>query len=1077
MDLDTKLKRLNPAQLEAVNTIDGPVLVLAGPGSGKTELLSVRVANILKRTDAAAGNILCLTFTEAAAATMRQRLVDLIGEPAYRVGGYTFHGFGNLVRERHFEYFSEHAGFEPVDEVMQRQTLNEILEELPRRHPLGVKRANKGFVYLGELIKNIEALKKATITPDVFNNILKENSKSYAKINDILTQYFGERLTKKRLPVMAGAVEDLEKVGSSLAKALASYLREALTAAETLATTEPVAKFRTRFVQKSETGQYVLKESADREKLEGLAQIYGQYTKTLTSAGYYDYNDMIMDLVRALKSQPGLRAELEEQYQYILVDEFQDTNDAQFQILQLLTSSHVHEGRPNIMVVGDDDQAIYKFQGADNSNIQRFLKLYKNPKVVALNKNYRSTQGILNLATLLIDQSELRQSAGFKKALEAAKASHPAEEIALPVFRTPAHERSWLINDLKKRIAAGSEPTEIAVIARTNKELANLGLALRAAGVAYKYERQHNVLKEPHIRALVIICRFLHLQGQSQGSRGEELLPEILSYPFWQLPRLAVWEIALKAHETRQSWLKVMRSMTDQKVKGVAEFLIDLASRAPALPAEHVLHELMTKGHKVCGFYDYYFSKLSQAERGEELMFLSALKAFVTALREHKRGQPLPLKGLLEFVDLHESAELELTDKTSFQTGLKPINLLTAHGAKGQEFAVVYVIHGQQNIWAKGAMGAKLKLPANLAIEPAGDNWDDQLRLFFVAVTRAKHTLLISSHEEDEKGRKSLRLQCLAPQLGQLLETAHAAGLKHQAPADEQVLDFTLEELKPRPFEANEKQILKELVEKYQLSATGLVNYLDLAEGRGPEYFLSKNLLHFPEPQTASAAYGTAFHRAVAFVTRFAKTNEALPKLSLVISEFEKILTLARLASRDFERELERGQEVLPQFIRHYAPDFLGDHQSEVNFKNEGVVVAGLPAGRQGLGLTGKIDRLEIVDGEIIVTDFKTRQATKDPIKLWQYKLQLAFYKLLIESSQSYERQKVSRGIIEFAEPVKSNFERVEIEITEAEVARLKRIITGVARRLQALDFSNPNIKGETVKANLEFEESLLGLS
>ena len=171
MDLDTKLKRLNPAQLEAVNTIDGPVLVLAGPGSGKTELLSVRVANILKRTDAAAGNILCLTFTEAAAATMRQRLVDLIGEPAYRVGVYTFHGFGNLIRERHFEYFSEHAGFEPVDEVMQRQTLNGILEGLPRRHPLGVKRTIKGFVYLGELIKKIEALKKAAITPDDFNDI------------------------------------------------------------------------------------------------------------------------------------------------------------------------------------------------------------------------------------------------------------------------------------------------------------------------------------------------------------------------------------------------------------------------------------------------------------------------------------------------------------------------------------------------------------------------------------------------------------------------------------------------------------------------------------------------------------------------------------------------------------------------------------------------------------------------------------------------------------------------------------------------------------------------------------------
>ena len=313
----------------------------------------------------------------------------------------------------------------------------------------------------------------------------------------------------------------------------------------------------------------------------------------------------------------------------------------------------------------------------------------------------------------------------------------------------------------------------------------------------------------------------------------------------------------------------------------------------------------------------------------------------------------------------------------------------------------------------------------------------------------------------------TLRLQCLAPQLGQPLERAHAAGLKHRAPADEQVLDFTLEELRPKPFEANEKQILKELVEKYQLSATGLLNYLDIAEGRGPEYFLSKNLLHFPEPQTASAAYGTAFHGAVALVSKFAKAHETLPKSDRCLIEFKKILIGARLESRDFERELARGQEVLPQFIKHYAPAFLRDHQSEVNFKNEGVVVA-------GLGLTGKIDRLEIVDGEIIVTDFKTRNATRDPLKLWQYKLQLAFYRILIESSQSYERQKVSRGIIEFAEPVKGNFERAEFEITDAEVARLKLLITGVADRLKTLNFLNLGIKGETVKANLEFEVLLM---
>ena len=183
---EERYKALNSAQRHAVDSTDGPVMVVAGPGSGKTELLSLRVGNILKRGTAKASSILCLTFTETAARNMRERLEDLIGADAYRVAIYTFHGFCTDIIGRYPEYFFEATHFRPASDLVQSEILETIFKDLPHKHILAGFHQERGYAYLKECQTRIKDIKKGGLTPLRFREILEENEKSLLKMNTIV---------------------------------------------------------------------------------------------------------------------------------------------------------------------------------------------------------------------------------------------------------------------------------------------------------------------------------------------------------------------------------------------------------------------------------------------------------------------------------------------------------------------------------------------------------------------------------------------------------------------------------------------------------------------------------------------------------------------------------------------------------------------------------------------------------------------------------------------------------------------------------------------------------------------------
>lgn len=241
---EERYKTLNSEQREAVDTLQGPVMVIAGPGTGKTELLGLRVANILRQDkDVAPSNILCLTFTDAGAWNVRDRLIGLLGRDAYRVAINTFHSFGVEIRNRYPEYFYHGAAFSPADEITQIEILEDIFEEMEHGNPLRSE-YNDQFVYLRATQKAIEHIKKAGLTPEEFNLILAENKKNLAAIDALIQPIFTERISKKLVEPSRAALITIEKMKTPalpggfdpFPKAIHRSLREALDAMDEYAT-------------------------------------------------------------------------------------------------------------------------------------------------------------------------------------------------------------------------------------------------------------------------------------------------------------------------------------------------------------------------------------------------------------------------------------------------------------------------------------------------------------------------------------------------------------------------------------------------------------------------------------------------------------------------------------------------------------------------------------------------------------------------------------------------------------------------------------------------------------------------
>ncbi len=410
--------QLNAEQKLAVDTIDGPVMVIAGPGTGKTELLSLRVANILRQTDTLPSSVLCLTFTDSAAINMRQRLTQIIGPLANKVAVYTFHSLGTEIINQNPEYFFFSANYKPADELATISILDDIFTNLGLTDPLSKKHPTQTWVFLTDVQSRISELKREGITPTTLQEILEDNEQFIQLARPVLADFFKNRISVSLVqslvsellqPIQALIVSEKQPV-YSLKKLVVNSLTELAAAIFTddKLNTSKLTAWRNRFGRRDEQDIWRLKADLNSLKYHSLAKIYQAYQERLHQLGLFDFDDMLLEVIQVLDSNDNLRFMYQEKFLYILVDEYQDTSGVQSKLLDSLVNLELTNGRPNLLVVGDDDQAIFKFQGASLANILRFRQQYPNCLTIILSKNYRSKKPILDLAGQLIQNCQQR---------------------------------------------------------------------------------------------------------------------------------------------------------------------------------------------------------------------------------------------------------------------------------------------------------------------------------------------------------------------------------------------------------------------------------------------------------------------------------------------------------------------------------------------------------------------------------------------------------------------------------------------------------------------------------------------
>lgn len=1080
---------LNAEQKDAVDTLDGPVMVIAGPGSGKTELLSLRVANILQQTDTLPSSILCLTYTEAAATNMRKRLAGLIGMDAYKVAIHTFHGLGTEIINKNPEYFYHGGKYNPADQLTQYAIMEKILEDLKHTYSIGSYHPNQGFTYIKDILSRIGELKKGGLSPKNFEEILKENKDFLYQANGLLEPVFADRLSKKTVALIPELIENLKAVNFkertkklpylNIKEILLTALEEAYTSAmsgEKKADTKPITTWKREYTKKNNDKKDVFKDLEKSKMQFELCEVYDRYQKQLHVEGFFDWDDMLLDTVDAFGKYPELRYNLQEQYLYILVDEFQDTNGIQIRFLDQLLDAEVNEGRPNILAVGDDDQAIYKFQGANIANLMEFHKKYRDPKMVVLQKNYRSTQPILDFVRKVILKGEERLETALpdqiKKELSSENKNLITGEIIEQEFPTILEELVWIAENIQEKLKTGTPASEIAVIARKHKTLELTAKVLDYFGIPVAYERKKSLLEQTHIKELVTILKFINTIATKDKNEADDFLPEILSFPFWNIDKIAIWKISIKADKERKLWLEVMMESEDEKLKNIANFLITLGIDAKEKTAEEIID--MITGIEDATFKspykDYYFSaEKFENEKLEYLNLLQGLQALLKKVRQYKGTGAKTVTDVIELVGLHEKHKLSMYYKNAFNSDEKAINLLTAHGAKGLEFENVYLLHCQDGEWIKGFSFNKISFPLNIPLAADAENDDDKLRLFYVALTRAKSNIYLCRHHYNDKGEEQLKLRFLEEgevekkkKEGILLEQLEAMDRDFaQSKGLEKLLLLQIKIEKHELKNIEETEILRGLLKDYKLSITHLNNFLDIAE-KGPQVFLEQNLLRFPQRPLVSGIYGNAMHKALEkFLLEFKKTK-ALPSLEFLLKQFEYDLSQKRLSKKDFDHHLEKGKDNLTAYYNQRKDYFNLKDQSEFNFKRQGVTI-------KNAELTGKIDKMSYDEEkkEITVYDYKTGKQLRDwthgsphqKLKAWRYRNQLIFYKILVENARDLKgKYKVRHGFLEFLEPVDDQIKLLPLDITEEETERMKKLIVVVYGKIIALDF--PDVSG-----------------
>lgn len=1051
---------LNGQQRQAVEQIDGPVLVIAGPGTGKTQLLSTRIGYILEKTDALPQNILALTFTEAGVDAMRERLTDFLGQDAYAVNISTYHAFGAELIRRYPEYTGTYD-YQMTDDVTADYLIRQILEALPYSNPL-----RRAETYATDLRAFISDAKRAMLDPEDIISITKNNLSFIKAATEVVRRDLAglTRMGKTAAALFSKLQTGLHGIDCGLnppVASLKSICLDELAAALASDDSKQLTKWKNDWLEKDGEGRFVFGGQRANRRIEAAAEIYAAYRQQLTEQKLFDYDDMILRAIQALEDNPDFKFTLAEQYLYILLDEFQDTNAAQLRLVELLSDNPVNEGRPNILAVGDDDQAIYAFQGAQLANMSRFVGLYRDVHVIPLTENYRSSQPILEVAESISGQIVARlheQFPGIDKTLRARTRLKAPPKVEKHDFISDAAQYQWLAERIRQLVDNGVAPAEIAVLAPKHRYLIPLLPYLADKTLPVRYEKRENVILKPINQILIRMSELTLALADGNERLINALWPEVLSYDFWHLTTERIWQVSWRAATENGSWTGVL--LENEHTKPIALFFLRLKDLLSETNLEQQLDILI--GSKVddqetyslpirSPLYSHYFgSPQRDADFIETLSDLAVLRG---RLRDWRRDlvRPLGLADFVEFINAHIRSGINILNTSPHYEAADAVNIMTAYQAKGREFQAVFIVAAMDEVWGSASKnpGSIISLPANLKfMRYRGASDDERLRLLYVAMTRAKKQLYLTGYAKTLDGKGLRPLKYLNGSEDMYLNVSH----------DEDALNLEAYQAywnnrHTPPFEPRLKELLAPRLERYQMSPTHLNQFTDLIWG-GPEQFFLNTVLRFPKASPPPAQFGTVIHDSLRWAHDSLVRDGSLPTPRRLLNFFDQRLAARRLPEADFRLLRERGHRALKLYMADGGAGFDATDIYEHSFRGEGVFVG-------AAHLSGKIDRLRFDKKNKLITvyDFKTGPSydkwAAGNATLHKYRQQLLMYKLLVEKSHTWSGWKVEKAVLEFIEPPADDdtIYQLEMRFKADELMRLEKLIQAVWQRVQALDF------------------------
>ena len=663
------LDGLNAAQREAVTHDTGPLLIVAGAGTGKTTVITRRIAWLISQKKARPEAILALTFTDKAAAEMEERVDTLVPYGYADVTIATFHAFGDrLIRENALE-----VGLTPDFRVLNRAEQVIFFRDRLFQFPLNHYRP------LGDPTRHIQAIISAI---------------SRAKDEDIAPEAWIAHAEE----LLARSVAELDD-----------------------------AELRDRAAQQME-----------------LAKTYAQYRTLMGQAGAVDFGDQIVYALRLFRTRPYVLNSYQRRFRYILVDEFQDTNYAQFELVKLLAARH-----SNLAVVADDDQSIYKFRGAAISNVLGFLRVYPDARQVVLTENYRSPQRLLDAAYRLITNNNpdrLEVTSGISKHLHSGQG--PGAEPMHLHFDSATQEADEVARKIQERVEAGAwRYSDVAILVRSNNDADRHLRALNLRNIPWTFSGNAGLYGRPEARLLIAFLRSVAHPDDSVS------VHYLASSDLYQVPIVDLTRCATYADRRHRWLLDVFREaavptelrdeISEDGQRAIRRLVADLTrymELAREMPTGELLYQFLADSG--------WLARMSRAATARDEAEVQNVSRFFRRIQD--ASKVLRYDNVREFVNYLDALIDAGEDPAVAEadTEAPAVRVLTVHKAKGLEFPVVFLVGLVEKKFPWPRRRDALELPVELIkdVLPSGDfHIQEERRLFYVGMTRARRELYLTS--------------------------------------------------------------------------------------------------------------------------------------------------------------------------------------------------------------------------------------------------------------------------------------------------------------------------------------------